>query len=196
LHFITGALGPERVFATGGLRFWKDGRDVPDVLIGLYDYPASSQHPAFNLILRVNFVSGAEESSGFRFIGSDGIMTVGNNVQVTNAPPQAEPGYTIGTFSKAEQAAFLEHYRQKYPQQKPSADSMRPDRDETFNPPPRYNDHLDHHLNFALAVRSRKPVVEDAIFGFRAAGPALLSNMSYFEKRIVEWDPAGMKLRA
>ena len=36
-------------------------------------------------------------------------------------------------------------------------------------------------------------MVEDAVFGFRAAGPALLSNISYFEKRIVEWDPAAMK---
>ena len=32
------------------------------------------------------------------------------------------------------------------------------------------------------AVRIRKPVIEDAVFGFRAAGPALLSNMSYFEQ--------------
>ena len=35
MHFITGAIGPTRVYAAGGLRFWKDGRDVPDVLLGL-----------------------------------------------------------------------------------------------------------------------------------------------------------------
>jgi len=28
-HFITGAHGPTRGMATGGLRFWNDGRDVP-----------------------------------------------------------------------------------------------------------------------------------------------------------------------
>jgi hypothetical protein len=65
-----------------------------------------------------------------------------------------------------------------------------------FEPPPHYDDHFDHHLNFAMAIRSRKPVVEDAMFGFRAAGPALLSNMSYFEKRVVEWDSESMKIRA
>jgi hypothetical protein len=34
------------------------------------------------------------------------------------------------------------------------------------------------------------------MFGFRAAGPALLSNISYFEKRVVEWDPQSMKIEA
>ncbi len=34
MHFVTGAIGPTRVYATGGLRYWKDGRDVPDVMLG------------------------------------------------------------------------------------------------------------------------------------------------------------------
>jgi hypothetical protein len=42
---------------------------------------------------------------------------------------------------------------------------------------------------FWSSVRSRKPVVEDTLFGFRAAGPALLSNVSYFEERVCKWDP-------
>jgi len=70
MHFVMGAIGPTRVYATGGLRFWKDGRDVPDVLLGMYDYPETANHPAFNLALRVNFVDGGAESSGFRFIGT------------------------------------------------------------------------------------------------------------------------------
>ena len=39
LHFATGVKGPTRVYATGGLRFWNDGRDVPDVMLALLDYP-------------------------------------------------------------------------------------------------------------------------------------------------------------
>jgi len=194
LHFITGALGPTRVFATGGLRFWKDGRDVPDVLIGLYDYPESSGHPAFNLIMRTNFVNGARENSGFRFTGTEGIMTVGSNVTVTTPPPQTQPGYTISTFSEAEQKAYLKWYHDRYPEVRPSAAGLKASHDQTFEPPLDYSDHYDHHLNFALAVRSRKPVVEDAVFGFRAAAPALLSNVSYFDDRVVAWDPRAMKL--
>jgi predicted dehydrogenase len=196
LHFITGAQGPTRVYATGGLRFWKDGRDVPDVLIGAYDYPESASHPAFNLVLRVNFVSGAQETEGFRFIGSDGIMMVGSNVTLTKPPKPYGPGYSIGTFSDSEQAAFLKQYHEKYPEVRPTPESMPSYEDQVFEAPPHYSDHFDHHLNFALAIRSRQPVVEDATFGFRAAGPALLSNISYFEKRVVEWDPQAMEMKA
>jgi predicted dehydrogenase len=196
LHFITSAIGPTRVFATGGIRFWNDGRDVPDLLFGLYDYPETAAHPAFNLVLRVNFESGAKESSGFRFTGSEGIMTVGENVTVTGAPPASEPGYTIGTFSSGEQKAFLQAYHSKYPETKPTPANLRAAKEMIYEAPAKYSDHVDHHRNFALAVRSRKPVVEDPLFGFRAAGPALLSNLSYFENRLVEWDPATMKIKA
>ncbi|MBI3665331.1 MAG: Gfo/Idh/MocA family oxidoreductase [Acidobacteria bacterium] len=189
MHFVTGALGPSRLFATGGLRFWKDGRDVPDVMLGLYDYPATDRHPAFNLALRVNFVDCAGESSGFRFVGNEGIMTIGNGVTITKQPRETAPGYNIETFPKAVQEEFLGEYRKKYPPIQPTADGMRPLGEEKFLPPRGYNDHGDHHRNFFAAVRSRKPVVEDAVFGLRAAGPALLSNISYFEQRVCTWDP-------
>jgi hypothetical protein len=48
---------------------------------------------------------------------------------------------------------------------------------------------------FFDAVRNRKPVTEDAVFGLRAAGPALLANISYFERRIVDWDPVNMRIK-
>ncbi len=194
MHFVTGAIGPTRVYATGGLRFWKDGRDVPDVMLGLYDYPATGAHPAFNLALRVNFVDGAGESSGFRFVGSEGIMTIGEGVTLSKQPRESEPGYTIESFTDAMQKDFLEAYRKKYPPQPMNADSIRPRDEEKYVPPQGYSDHFDHHRNFIQAVRTRKPVVEDPTFGFRAAGPALLSNISYFEQRMCKWDPATMTL--
>ena len=55
MHFVLDSLGPTRVMATGGLRYWKDGRDVPDVMLALYDYPKTAAHPAFTLALKVNF---------------------------------------------------------------------------------------------------------------------------------------------
>jgi len=195
IHFVLGAIGPTRVFTTGGLRFWKDGRDVPDVMLGLYDYPARGKFPAFNLSLRVDFVDGATETQGFRFVGSEGILTIGNGVTVSKMPREAEPGQTADTFSKAIEEQYMREYRAKYPVERPTADSMRPQGEEVYLPPRGYSDWLDHHRNFISAVKSRRPVIEDATFGFRAAGPALLSNISYFEQRVCLWDPETMTLK-
>jgi len=195
MHYVTGAIGPERVYAVGGLRFWKDGRDVPDVLVGLYDYPETSAHPPFNLMLRVNFVDGGAENSGFHFIGSEGIMTIGDGVRVARHPRETEPGYTIDTFPKAIQEKFLAEYHAKYPPPHITAEGIQPDVKDQYRAPDDYSDHYDHISRFFTSVRSRKPVVENPVFGFRAAGPALLSNVSYFEERIVEWDPANMTVK-
>lgn len=195
LHYILGATGPERIFASGGLRFWKDGRDVPDVLMGLYDYPKTVAHPAFNLCLRVNFVNGAGETSGFRFVGSEGVMTVGSDVSVVRQPPETEPGTSIGTFSKVTQEQYMKQYRLKYPVRKPTAAAMGGVKEETYSAPRGYSDHADHHANFFAAVRTRKPVVEDALFGIRAAGPALVSNTSYYSGKILEWDPVKAQVK-
>ncbi|MGD8726066.1 MAG: Gfo/Idh/MocA family oxidoreductase, partial [Gemmatimonadales bacterium] len=77
LHFIVSSVGPTRILATGGLRFWKDGREVPDVVLGMFDYPDTAQHPAFNLSLRANFVDGTSGSTFLRLVGSEGAMDIG-----------------------------------------------------------------------------------------------------------------------
>jgi predicted dehydrogenase len=187
-HFITGALGPTRGMATGGLRFWKDGRDVPDVMLGLFDYPEG-----FNLSLRVNFVDGGEESEGLIFTGSEGTMEIaGNAVSINRVPRQKEPGLMIGTFTDAMQRQIREEYRKKYPVTHPEGAPAAGY--EKYEAPAGYSDSYDHFRNFFSAVRTRKPVVEDAVFGFRAAGAALLSNLSMERGAIVQWDPDAMKL--
>jgi predicted dehydrogenase len=196
LHFVSGAIGPVRVHATGGLRYWKDGRDVPDVMLGVYDYPARDRMPAFNLALRVNFVNGSAETSGFRFVGSEGTLTIGgSSVTVSRVPREAEPGFTISTFPDAVQTEFLKQYKEKYPPIAATADSIRPQSEERYQAPRGYSDHIDHHRVFFEAVRSRKAVTEDATFGLRAAGPALLSNLSQHEQRTIEWDPQTMRVK-
>ena len=189
-HFITGAHGPTRAMATGGLRYWKDGRDANDVLLALFDYPEG-----FNLSLHVNFVDGGEESEGFLFTGSEGLMEIDgrtNRVTVTRTPPATEPGYTVSTFTAAAQEAYLEKYRTKYPVAHPEGAPAR--EIEAFAAPPGYSDSYDHFKNFFASVRSRKPVVEDATFGFRAAGAALLSNLSVQRDGVVHWDPEAIKI--
>ena len=186
-HFITGSHGPTRGMATGALRFWKDGRDVPDVMLGLFDYPEG-----FNLSLRVNFVDGGEESEGLIFTGSEGTMEIGGNaVTVSRVPRETAPGYTINTFTEAMQKQIIADYEAKYP---PHSGGASLGGTEKFTAPKGYSDSYDHFHNFFDFVRSRKPVVEDAVFGYRAAGAALLSNLSIDRGAIVKWNPEAMKL--
>jgi predicted dehydrogenase len=187
-HFITGANGPTRAMATGGLRFWKDGRDALDVMVGLFDY-----REGFNLSLRVNFVDGGEENEGLIFTGSEGTMEIlGNAVTISRTPREKEPGYMIGTFTETMQKEIEERYRQKYPVTHPSGAPFAGY--EKFVAPEGYNDSYDHFKNFFAAVRSRRPVVEDAVFGFRAAGAALLGNLSIDRGEVVKWNPDSMSL--
>ncbi|HEV3276027.1 MAG TPA: Gfo/Idh/MocA family oxidoreductase [Terriglobia bacterium] len=187
-HFVTDTHGPVRAVATGGLRFWKDGRDVPDVLLGTFDYKQG-----FNLSLRVNFVDGGSESEGLIFTGSEGTMEIGGDaVSVNRTPRETEPGFTIESFPEATQKLIVQEYRQKYPIPHPTGEP--PLGFEKYVAPPGTSDSYDHLKNFFEAVRTRRPVVEDAVFGFRAAGAALLSNLSYERGTVVHWDPEEMKI--
>jgi predicted dehydrogenase len=186
-HFITSSKGPTRAVASGALRFWKDGRDVPDVMLGIFDYPEG-----FNLSLRVNFVDGGEESEGLIFTGSEGTMEIGNKgVSVNRSPREKGPGYTVYTYTEAMQTQLIDEYKKKYP---PEHTGKTYASEDLYSTPPGYSDSYDHFHNFFNSVRSRKPVVEDAVFGFRAAGAALLSNLSYERDSVVHWDPVAMKI--
>ena len=197
LHVATNSLGPNRIYATGGVRYWKDGRDAYDVVLALMDYPKTATHPEFTFALRVNLASGAAppERFGLKFVGSEGTMEVTmSGVTLERKPREAEPGMTLGTFDKATQAKILAEYRQKYPAQRPTADGMRPDGAERFTPPRSHNAHVDHVGNWVNALRTRKPFFEDSTFGARTAGPSLAVNRSLEVQKAIDWDPVKIQL--
>jgi len=195
-HVITGSKGPVKIFSSGQLSYWKDGRDVPDVMTGILQYPETLEHPAFQLTLQVNFVSGTGGQESIKLVGEEGVMEMkGSNVSIHHSIMPKAPGFggydAVFTYPKAMQDALTQSYNQKYSDD----DKKRPTKpDVDFKAPAGYSDHLDHFTNFFDAIRSGKPIVEDAAFGFRAAAPCLACNDSYFEKKIINWDPVNMKL--
>ncbi len=195
LHAVTSSKGPNRIFASGGLRYWKDGRDVPDVIMGIYDYPETKQHSAFNLQMRVNFVDGSESGERLRFIGTDGVITLGwGGVKVERHKLSNVPTYggwdSFNTFTEAQQKEYTKWYEANYKSAKPAMIES----DLEFKAPEGYSANYDHHMNFYAGIREGKAIKEDALFGMRAAGPALASNKSYFEKKIINWDPEAARL--
>jgi hypothetical protein len=137
----------------------------------------------------VNFVDGSERGEGLKLIGTDGVIDLGwGSVKVTQKKISNIPTYggwdSFNTFSESQQKEFEAWYKSKYNPVKPVNGE-----DIEFKAPEGYSANLDHHKNFYAGIREKKKIVEDAVFGMQAAGPALASNKSYFEKKIVHWDP-------
>ncbi|SFP07589.1 Predicted dehydrogenase [Chitinophaga sp. YR627] len=196
LHFITGSLGPERIYASGNLVQWKDGRDVPDVVVAIFDYPETKTHPAFQMTLRVNFADGGGGGEFTRFIGTEGVLELGwDDFKIKKHKLSQAPGYggwdTWNTFTKSTQDAYVKQYNEKYP-----ADLRKPAQrsENAYAAPQGYDSRKDHFINFFESMRTGKAVVEDATFGLRAAGPALVTNESYFSKKVVHWDAQKMRI--
>jgi len=199
IHHVLGSSGPAQIISAGGLRYWKDGRDVPDVILGLYDYPKTANHPAFTISLSTNFVDGSGGEEGIRFVGSEGIMTIiGDSLKLARRglyhPSEKEvvEGYnSVRTFSQETREKFAEQYHAQM-----AANPVRPQLEGSseYKAPEGYDDRLDHFHNFFAAMRTGKAITEDAAFGFRAAAPALLTNHSHLEKRVIGWDAENMKM--
>ena len=169
----------------GGLRYWKDGREVPDILMGMFDYAECEQHPAFNLSLRVNFVDGTADSTYLRLVGSEGSMNVEwEKVTLSKNKSYAAVDDPLSKTKMNSQGSAL--YDRK---------KMVPPASTLFKVEEGYKGaHYDHFYNFFIAVRNKTMANEDALFGFRAAAPALLCNDSYFQDKAVKWDPVKLKV--
>jgi predicted dehydrogenase len=196
-HFITNSKGPESIYSTGQFSYWKDGRNLPDVMSGVMQYPGTKEHEAFQLTLQVNFISGTGGQEVIRLVGSEGVIDViGNDIKIKHSLMPEAPGFggydSLFTFSKSMQEEMKKEYDAKW-----TADQRKrkTKEDIVFKVPEGYNDHLDHFTNFFDSVRTSKPVIENAEFGFRAAAPALACNESYFSKKVISWDPVSMKLK-
>jgi len=195
-HLITNSKGPETIYSTGQFSYWKDGRNMPDVMAGVMQYGDNADHPAFELTLQVNFISGTGGQEVIRLIGSEGVMDVrGNDISIKHSIMPEAPGFggydSLFTFSKSMQEQMQKEYDARWT---PEQRRRKIKDDVNYKAPKGYDEHLDHFTHFFDAIRTNKPVVEDAVFGFRAAAPALACNDSYFNKKIVNWDPVNMKL--
>ncbi|WP_424492767.1 Gfo/Idh/MocA family protein [Salinimicrobium sp. GXAS 041] len=184
LHFITNSLGPNKISATGGLRYWKDGREVPDVLLGMFDYPDTEEHPPFNLSLRCNFVDGTSGSTYLKIVGSKGSMDVKWDEVVLKR-----------NENSGQDDPFLAEQEKRENLRQPERKKMRAPLETVYKAESGYKGaHYDHFANFFHAIRTNGTVAENPIFGFRAAAPALLCNDSYQQEKFIKWDPKKMQI--
>lgn len=185
VHLISGmqfVLGineaPKRVSAFGGIYHWKDGRNMPDVHPVLFEYGSVPVYMRLSL--------ACESSEVTRFQGPKGSIEL-REFSVTYTPQAGvdlAPSYYSGSFPASMRNAYVKQWHEEHdplPGQEPAPQSI------TFNGND-YDDLKPHLWKFFESVRSRKPVVQDVVFGHHAALACHLANESYFRKSPVSWD--------
>jgi predicted dehydrogenase len=189
IHYVTGTNAPPlRAASVGGLFRWTENRDVPDMIWTLFEYPS------FRLSLRCNLNN---ESPGMAcFFGTKGTLEIKNDV-LTFAPQNTEPqpeGYSILGWPEKLRKEYLEQWRKEHPVPLPGKSPLTQSA-ETFQAAPSYDYQVDHMNNFMESVRSRRPAVEDAVYGNNTSIACHMANASYFKKTMAVWDGASRNIR-
>ena len=170
-----------RAYSSGGLYHYKDGRDFPDQLETIYDYPGLQIH----LHCNQNNADGDERLS---FFGSTGTLVV-TGKSVTFTPQDVTPhfeGYGWNGMTNAQRQHGAEEWQAAHFPPPPPFDPT----GETFTLPKGYDDTAVHIANFFRAIETRQHVVEDEVFGNHAAIGCHMANYSYFHRTIATWDAA------
>jgi predicted dehydrogenase len=176
---------PKRVMSMGGILRWNDGRNMPDIHCTLFEY---GKIPVF---MRLNL--GCESPEIYRFMGSKGMLEV-TETTITYFPQSGEdqgPSYYTSGYPRALREAYLEKWHAEHdvtPGKEPLTAGFSFKGDS-------WDDERPHLWKYFQAVKTRQPVVEDAVFGHNAALACHLSNESYFRRSAVTWDAASMQVK-
>ena len=194
VHLISGMqfmLGinepPKQAMSVGGIRRWKDGRNMPDVHATIYYY--SGDLPVY---MRLNL--GTEMPEQYRIQGSKGILEVAGD-KLTFSPQAGTdqwPSYYTSSFPRALRDTYQTQWHKEHDLQAGQA----PPLSETVSfSTPDFDDTRPHLWTYFEAVRTRKPVVEDVVFGHNAALACHMANEAYFRRTAVTWDDVTKTIR-
>lgn len=167
---------PDQVYSVGGIYRWKDGRNMPDVQTAIFSYG--------HVPVTLRVTQGTETPEVTRVLGSHGVIEVSANSVILTAQQGVDrsPDYGLNGWPAAMHAVYEKQWHAEHDAEfaehlvdepvvwhGPSWDDLRP-----------------HLTNFFEAVRTRRPVVEDVVFGHHAAAACHMANSSYFEGRVIK----------
>jgi predicted dehydrogenase len=176
---------PSRAYSNGSLTNFKDGRDFPDLLATLYEYPG--------VTVSLHCNQNNAQGEPIIFYGKEATMVInGDRLTVTpqDTSPQPE-GYSLDGWTAEMKQQYLDEWHAAHP-----AAPAKPAETESFSAPPGYNDTADHIANFFRAVVMREHVVEDEVFGNHAAIACHMGNYSYFHRTVAHWDAAAKTIKS
>jgi predicted dehydrogenase len=187
IHFIMDATMPSAVTAAGGILYRKDGREVPDTLDALFEYPEG-----FNVNMGSTFNNASTPEQGMMFLGTKGSLTLlGGAMTIAAENPREGYKYSIDSWPAKLQEEFMDmddHREQAHPPLRlegtVSYRAEGPDATAV------------HMAEFFDCVRTRKPCSEDAEVGYHAASAGHMVNLSYRSGKRMLWDATSDALKA
>ncbi len=185
IHYIMGASMPRSVVATGGILFRHDGRQVPDTIDALFEYPEG-----FHVNMGSTFNCESGGGNGIHFLGTNGSLWLplgGSSMTYGIESHREGYSYSIDSWPKALQERFMDmgDHREEAARKAPPPEEVqaKDDADPTTL----------HMAEFFESVRSRKECGENAEVGHRAAAAGHMVNLSYIAGKKATWvETSGM----
>ncbi len=185
VHLISGMLftldwnePPRSALSLGGIYRWKDGRDMPDLQTVLFDYHGIPVYICLDL--------STETPERARYMGPKGLLDA-TEFGITYSPQlgiDTAPSYYDSSFPAKMRDEYVREWHAKHD----PAIGKEPLTEQTSYSGDDWDDLRPHLWTFFEAVKTRKPNVENAVFGNHAAIACHMANESYFRKRQVYWD--------
>ena len=193
VHLISGmmyTLGwnepPRTAQSLGGIYRWKDGRNMPDLHAALFDY---GDVPVY---VRLGLGTATPELA--RFMGPEGFLEATGET-LTHSPQTGRdsyPSYYTNSFPRT----MREEYRASWHAENDPTPGSEPVAGSTVYTGHDWDDVIPHLWSFFEAVRSREPVVQDAVFGNHAAIACHMANESFFRESPVRWDDQARTIKS
>ncbi|MGA2607058.1 MAG: Gfo/Idh/MocA family oxidoreductase [Terriglobia bacterium] len=181
IHFVMDAKMPDTVAALGCILVRHDGREVPDTLDALFDYPS------FHVNMSSTMNNSSATQQGIQYLGTEGtlMVTLGADMTLTNETPRESYQSQIEPWPKKLQEQFWSEGKHR----------------EESNPYVRTEGSMDfkasgpeatvfHLAEFFDSVRSRREPVEDAEMGHRSAAAGHMVNLSVRSGKKMVWEAA------
>jgi predicted dehydrogenase len=181
IHFVMDAPMPDTVAAIGCILARHDGREVPDTLDALFDYPTFH----VNMGSTMNNASGSQQ--GIQYLGTQGTLMVslGADMTLTNETPSEGYQSQIEPWPKKLQDQFWAEGKHR----EESNPFVRTEGSLDFKPSG--PDAVIFHLNaFFDSVRTRREPVENAAMGHHSAAVGHMVNLSVRSGKKICWDAA------
>ncbi len=165
---------PKTCVASGGIYYWKDGREVPDVLNVLYEYPEKN----LSLVFASSFSTsrcGVERET--HIFGRNATLEIAGDLAMYLEPYGEE---NLRRIKAARQQAIQSGARLGNQDVVPVLRYSRADA----------GPYASHMQNFIDCVRTRERTRCNEDDGLEEAATLLMSVAAYKERRMVRWDPA------